>query len=428
MPSYPSNISFSPRLLYACANLPWPIDSGHKIVSYNDIKHLSKCFSIDLISFNDSATYRHQLEYLGILKNDFPNVNFIKPVEHSLHKGSGHIEKVISYVKSMHGGYPYIVSKYFNAIYLSKLIKLLKLKKYYGIFIESTPLGFIIPELDKQNLAGSVTVIFRPHDCLSETLYLYSKQSRNKLIQKAVTIDAKKCQKFEEMLWNRANIILPVTKRLVSMIGSLNYEVKKKTHYFPVTLGGPQARNKKSKKNHLNILYIGTIHYPPNFVGINWFLKNSWPLIKKKYSNVQFTIAGRGGTELKIDDKQIKILDYVEDLKPLYDNADIFIVPLFSGSGIRLKILNAMKHGVPVVSTTTGYIGLEVNPQKELLVGDTPYEFTEKILYLLSNSQLRTHIINQGYIFLDKYHREDIANDVITDIYTDALKVFDKIK
>lgn len=402
------------RILYACAQLPWPLDGGHKVVSYNDIKHLSSCFDLDVVSFLDPKSIRNSSSTLNILHDRFPGVTFLPPVEHTIHKGSNLSIKIKWFLRSFGSGYPYIVNKYRNEDYLAKIDSALRKQVYEGIYIESTPLGYLLTELD-QSLLSKTRVIFRPHDSLAETIMKYSNQVGWTASGIAARIDAWNCRKFEEYLWRNSDQILAVTRRLTSLIAQCGKDIAQKVKYFPVSIE-PPFRRMKIRKDARTVLYIGTVHYPPNRLGLEWFIQNCWQRITDEIHDARLVVVGKGGAELSAHDKSIDILDYVVDLQPVYDDADVFIVPLFAGSGIRLKILDAMRNGLPVVSTTTGYFGLEVTEGEELLVADAPDDFSEHVIRLLRDPSLRVSLTEKGQNFVEQYHSAELARKVVEEL------------
>ena len=129
------------RMLYACAQLPWPLDGGHKIVSFNDISYLSQVFDLTVISFVDHARWEHRERHLRVLRERFPEVRFLDPVRHAIHTGGGVMGKALQFGRALLSRYPYIVSKYRSAKYLRQVDSLLRTGQYQWLFVESTPLG-----------------------------------------------------------------------------------------------------------------------------------------------------------------------------------------------------------------------------------------------------------------------------------------------
>ena len=132
---------------------------------------------------------------------------------------------------------------------------------------------------------------------------------------------------------------------------------------------------------------------------------NVMPLVRRKYPDTQITVVGSGpNTESLKRYSFVKHLGYVKDISHIYDEQTIFVVPLFEGSGIRIKILEAFNNEIAVVSTTLGCETIGAMDKKEILIADDAEEFAESIISLFENYNLRLKIIQSAKKLLeDKY-------------------------
>jgi glycosyltransferase involved in cell wall biosynthesis len=104
-------------------------------------------------------------------------------------------------------------------------------------------------------------------------------------------------------------------------------------------------------------------------------------------------------------------------VEPEYVGARIMVVPLRAGSGTRIKILESFAFGVPVVSTSVGAAGLDVEHGVHLLIADTPEEFTAACLRLLDDDNLAAALARNGYEWLREFHSLDSARAVLHSIF-----------
>ena len=154
----------------------------------------------------------------------------------------------------------------------------------------------------------------------------------------------------------------------------------------------------------LSMIFCGSFRYPVNYEAMIWFLKEVFPKIQSQYPDARLTLTGDpAGLELP-STTNVDMLGYVEDVRPHIANSWVSIVPILEGGGTRLKILEAMALGTPVVSTSKGAEGLDVIPGEHLLIGDTPSDFANAIIRLFRNPSLYQKLAANAYqIIMNTY-------------------------
>jgi glycosyltransferase involved in cell wall biosynthesis len=141
------------------------------------------------------------------------------------------------------------------------------------------------------------------------------------------------------------------------------------------------------------ILFVGS-KYAANVEGIKWFIDNCVPLIRASTDSFIVRVAGSVIEELQtgIDLNGIELLGIVENLQEEYDKASIVIVPILSGTGVKIKLIDALASGKAVVTTTPGISGFSHCLRKHLMVRDGGIEFAETVSEILSDSMLRNRL------------------------------------
>jgi glycosyltransferase involved in cell wall biosynthesis len=144
-------------------------------------------------------------------------------------------------------------------------------------------------------------------------------------------------------------------------------------------------------KNDRSILFVGNLSYSPNIQGLTKFLLEIWPIIRAKAENIALQIVGtspNSGLVKLIFDAGARLDADVESLEPFYEYADVVIAPIWQGGGTRIKILEAMAYGRPVISTAIGAEGLGVKSEEHVLIADTPVAFAAATLRILNDPEL----------------------------------------
>ena len=155
------------------------------------------------------------------------------------------------------------------------------------------------------------------------------------------------------------------------------------------------------------ILFFGALDYFPNEDAVRFFHREVWPLLRTERPDLTWTIVGRepGQSISRLDvEPQIKVQGFVEDIRAPVDGAAVIVVPLRAGSGTRLKILEAMAMGKPVVTTTIGAEGLTTVDGRHLIIADEPAHFARAISSLLDSPEARRSIGTAARRFVEAHH------------------------
>jgi glycosyltransferase involved in cell wall biosynthesis len=150
------------------------------------------------------------------------------------------------------------------------------------------------------------------------------------------------------------------------------------------------------------LIFTGSFTYRPNYEAMDWFVKSVFPEIRSQVSEVQLIITGDSSNRQLPDTNNVRLTGYVDDIRPLIASSWISLVPIFTGGGTRLKILEAFALRTPVIATSKGAEGLDVTNDVHLLIADTPDEFAEQTLRLLRDEELRELLVSNAYQLIEE--------------------------
>jgi len=203
----------------------------------------------------------------------------------------------------------------------------------------------------------------------------------------------RKFRRYEAWLYRQFNLGLVVSERdrlaAMELVGLQASQVA----IVPngVDTSYHQALAVQPKPNTL--VFNGALTYSANYDAMDYFLREIFPLIRAQVPAAHLTITG-STTGVPISalsiNGHVTFSGYLADIRPTISNSWVCVVPLRIGGGTRLKILEAMALGTPVVSTAKGAEGLEIEDGKHLLIGNTPSEFAAQTVRLLREPALRT--------------------------------------
>lgn len=147
------------------------------------------------------------------------------------------------------------------------------------------------------------------------------------------------------------------------------------------------------------LIYNGALTYGLNKDAVRWFASRILPLVAKRHPEVRLVVTGRVPDDCKdlLENPLICLTGYLDDVRDALEEASICVVPLLSGGGTRLKVLEAWAAGLPVVSTPVGAMGLPGSePGRELLLAEEPDAFADAVCSLLENDARRVEIAEAG--------------------------------
>lgn len=398
LPEKPTLLMVSPQFL-------WPRDSGQKIATSSDLVSLSKAFRIDVVCFLDPINASSREEGIAALAQLLPGVSFV-PVLHSV-MGRNFWNKVGTFIRAALSLEPFLVAKFRSRRLLDASLRLYRQHQHDVVYVENPQTAWVLESLPAHERP---LIVYRAHDALSETSATYARALVPGPTALAAAVDAFITRRYERRLWSKTDIVLPMTKRLAETIVRDVPGIADKTHYFPVIADTPTVLH--ARRRTRRVLYIGSAHYPPNLHGLKWFLNECWPLIHKAHPDVTFEVIGRGSEALHPAPRSVELRGYVPDLSTAYENGEVFVVPLFSGSGVRIKILDAITRRLPVVSTSVGYAGLELEPDKHLLVADEAESFARQVCDLLDHPGKADRIAADALDVVMRDHGREAADAV----------------
>jgi glycosyltransferase involved in cell wall biosynthesis len=180
----------------------------------------------------------------------------------------------------------------------------------------------------------------------------------------------------------------------------------------------------KNLSNTQDLLFIGNMDYRPNQDAMYYFCKDIFPEIKKQNDLINLWIVGKNTSAdiFALAAESIFVTGRVDDVRPFYEKTHISVIPLRAGGGTRLKILESMALGRPVISTTIGCEGLQVVDGEHLFIADCPEVFIQRIHQLFDDPQLYSKIVTNARDFVETHYSWDgIVNKL--EKYYENLKI-----
>lgn len=298
------------------------------------------------------------------------------------------------------GPLPLTVLNYASPDVAAALSALLRKESFDAVQLESVHLLSYLDVI--RNAAKRPAVVADWHNVESELMERYASRTGNPAKRLVAYRTAQLLRQAEERLLSEADVHLVVSERERILLQKRAPHAE--VNVIPNGVDTAAFRTVAAERlfsgsSSLNsVLFVGSMDYHANVDAVTWFAREVWPRIASQFPHLVFTIAGRnpGPNVRALASANIRVTGSVDDVKPYYTNAAAVVVPLRVGSGTRLKILEAMAAGVPVVSTALGAEGLDAKDGVQMLIGDTPEGISSALSYLLRNPALATALADAG--------------------------------
>jgi glycosyltransferase involved in cell wall biosynthesis len=174
-----------------------------------------------------------------------------------------------------------------------------------------------------------------------------------------------------------------------------------------------------------NILWLGSFDWSPNVEGLRWFLDRVWPgLSREAGPRFELHIVGSNpplDVAQAAEDGAVRVHGYVDDISDLKRESDVLIAPLLSGSGVRVKVVEGLAAGLPVVATAKGIEGLTAVPGRDLLLAEDAAAFAAALVRLASDPDLRRRLSEAGQDYVRSVHAPHLVARIKRDALLSAL-------
>jgi len=398
------------NILFLSTENPYPPDGGHHLRTYNILKILANRHKIYFVGF---AQDESELKYIPEIKRFCETVDIYKVSKTGYKKNF-----FLLACKNLFLRTPLVAQRYFVREAREKIEEIFAHYSIDLIHMDMLALG-----LYKAHLKDT-PVILTNHNVESLRLYRWIEIEKNLLLKSFLFYQYLKLKEFEKRMCRVFNLCIVVSdydkSYLNNLCGMDNFAVIPNgvdIHYF-------EPESIEVKRNHL--VWVGGMTGPYNSDAVDFFIEKIWPVIKYEVPEATIDFVGGGATQKlrnkALEDKSVQVLGFVPDIRPIVQRASVFVAPIRTGSGTKIKILNAMAQAKPVVATTIAAEGIDVTPGENILIADDPEEFAKKVLYLLRNEEIAKKMGERGRELIERKYNWDLIAENIHRIYEDCKK------
>lgn len=296
---------------------------------------------------------------------------------------------------------PYNATRFFSESYANKLIEVLSEEVFDVIQLEGLYLAHYIPLIRKYSKAK---IALRAHNIEHEIWQRAAMQEKSLPKRMYFRILARRILKYKKKVLNTYDMLIPITGRDAERFRRMGNT--RPMHVSPVGYQITERKPEPDKVIFPSVGCLGTLDWFPNQEGLIWFVDQVWPEIKKNHPDLPFRIAGRNAPawlEAYLDNKPVTYLGEIEDAEKFIRETAIMVVPLFSGSGMRVKIIEGMALGKTIVTTSIGAEGIPVKHLENIVIEDTAKGFINRIDQLIHDPHLFKSIGSHASRFIHRH-------------------------
>jgi glycosyltransferase involved in cell wall biosynthesis len=364
------------KILQVTNKVPYPVKDGGAIACMN----LARGFSllgheVTILAMN---TVKHHVTLTEIPES-------VKELaEFKLVNVPARISPVSALLNLMFSRKPYNAVRFISKTFEDELIKVLHENDFDIIQLEGLYVCPYIPVIRENSKAK---IIYRAHN-IEHEIWSRTAIMAHGLEKWYLKNLSKRIKKFEVQTLNKYDLLVPITGRDGAILDKLGN--KKPRHVSQTGIDSsvliPNSKNLK----HPTLFHIGSLEWSPNQEGLIWFFDNCWDSIREKYPDLRFYIAGRNAPvwfQRMLNLTNVVFMGEVADAYEFINSKSIMVVPLFSGSGMRIKIIEGMALGKPIVTTAIGTEGISTTSGVNIVVTEDAAGFVQSISDLIENRE-----------------------------------------
>ena len=312
---------------------------------------------------------------------------------------------------------PYNAERFVSVEFENYLIDILKQETFDIIQLEGL---YLCPYIDVIRKYSKAKISYRAHNIEHEIWKRRLEREKNHMKSRYLKLLTKRLEVFEKSFINKYDLLIPITQRDAKRF--IDYGNTKPLLVSPTGIDPDKYEPKIHLIKFPSVFHLGALDWFPNQEGLLWFLRNVWRYISKDHADLKFYIAGRNAPNWLIDEfkkfRNVVFVGEVDDAHDFLNKHSILVVPLLSGGGMRVKVVEGMALSKTIVSTPIGVEGIPVTIGKEVLIASSPDEFIYCIEKLITNQELCEEIGQNALAFVrQNFNCNKISNDLL-DFYT----------
>ena len=384
------------KVLQICHKPPIPTIDGGCIAINNISKSLIDEFgSIKILTLN---THKHPFKIIS-----FSNAYLKKTTIESYYVDTRF--KIEDAILSLLKNNSYNVSRFYSTEFKKLIIKTLKSNTYDIVVLESLfSCGYIKTIKDY----STSKIILRSHNIEHKIWDKNSMKSLNPFKKVYFKILSNQLKKYELEILKKIDGVACISDNYKNEFERLNSNLNIETIPFGINIKNYRCKDKIRDNQKLKFFHIGAMDWLPNSEAAKWLINKIWPRIHKKIPNAELHLAGKNMPDWINSNQKLNIYNHkeVKDSLKFISEYDIMLVPVLSGSGIRVKIIEGMALGKAIISTSLGAEGIDYKKDENLMIANSVEEFCKNAKKISSGNLNQKKIGINARKLVEKNHNQ----------------------
>ena len=401
------------RILIVANKMPYPAKDGGTIATLSLARSLRKCgCDVDLLAMN---TPKHFCKVEDIPAEISSEINFFTVEVDTAIKATKALRNLL--FSSM----PYNAERFVNKDFEKKLSELLTENCYDVVQLEGL---YLCPYIQAIRKISRAKIALRAHNVEHEIWQrmVENEKSLPKRLYKGII--ARRMRRFELSYINSYDLLVPITDRDADFFAQNGNAKPLYVAQSGIEPESPLLSIDNSKTDYPTFSFLGALDWQPNIEGLEWFVRNVWNVYRKGHNGAKFRVAGRNASKEFAEFLISNGIDYLGELESVVDyyaSGTIFVVPLMSGSGMRVKIVEAMAAGKVVITTSVGTEGIATENRRNIFIADSPADFLACMEMLASDRNLYNEISAKAREFIKNNYDNNVIATRLLDFYKEAV-------
>ena len=405
------------RILHLSADFLWPAGDGGRLRSIAQLRVLSSIPEVERIAMFCLCEEEIGADRRADLEREIPKLTVLDPVFHPVHlfRHRRYVPRVV--LLRVLRGIPYLAGKWDSPAVARALRQQLAGREFDVVWINGLGMAYYLPLI--RELVPRARVVLDQHNVESDRFVEFARRQRG-LRRVIADAEARAAIRYERRVLHGVDAVGAISESDAHGLRDLaGVDARVVPHV--VSIAPRVERSPESGR----LCYAGKLSWEPNARGVDWFCREVWPIVRQRLPEATLEIAGIGlpqdATGRQITPSAwrapgITMLGFRRDIDAVYARSAAMIAPLFGAFGISIKLLEAFRHGIPVITTPDGAWGLPVENGRELFIESEPAAFAARVVELATSRASRARLQAAAYSYLEQHHALATAQAAVREL------------